>query len=177
MNDEPIEEVYFNWLYNKVAFVRHPTPSLTFYCLLRELHRTEFVWFVSGDDNRAQDGLDVRYEFLSGSFLAKESYWLDIGCSVFEVFYALAQRAEFHTSLTKKQWFWIFLENLNLVELSDAKKEIKYNVSHVMESFIWRTYEPNGQGGLFPLKYPTEDQRKVEIWYQFFAYLNENNIS
>ena len=35
--DEPIEETYFKWLYHKVASVDFPTPSLTYWALLREL--------------------------------------------------------------------------------------------------------------------------------------------
>jgi hypothetical protein len=28
-------------------------------------------------------------------------------------------------------------------------------------------------GGFFPLTHPNDDQRKVEIWYQMNAYLDE----
>ena len=37
-----------------------------------------------------------------------------------------------------------------------------------------REYSDNGHGGLFPLKNPKKDQRKVEIWYQMTEYINEN---
>jgi hypothetical protein len=176
MNREPIEEVYFNWLYNKVAFVRHPTPSLTFYTLLRELHRTEFVWVISGDDNRAQDGLDVRSEFMRESSLPHESNWSHIGCSVLEMLIAFSRKAEFETELTAREWFWMFMENLGLREFSDSKKNTERKISVVTETFIWRTYDFNGNRGLFPLTNPTDDQRQVEIWYQFYAYLNETGI-
>ena len=36
-------------------------------------------------------------------------------------------------------------------------------------------YERDGQGGFFPLKYPTEDQTKKEIWDQMNLYVNEMN--
>jgi hypothetical protein len=42
---------------------------------------------------------------------------------------------------------------------------------------IWRTYEPDGSGGFFPLMHPS-DQRirhKVEIWTQMNAYWLLNN--
>jgi hypothetical protein len=176
MNGEPIEEVYFNWLYSKVAFVMNPTPSLTFYSLLREIHSTEFVWFISGDDNRAQDGLDIRAEFLRESFLPHDALWLNLGCSVLEMLIAFSRRAEFQTDLGASEWFWIFLKNLNLDTFSDAKPGIQRKVSAVMERFVWRTYQRNGSGGMFPLKHPREDQRQVEIWYQFYEYLDENEI-
>ena len=32
----------------------------------------------------------------------------------------------------------------------------------------------DGSGGLFPLKNPPGDERKVEIMYQMYAYVHEN---
>jgi hypothetical protein len=176
MHNEPIEEVYFNWLYSKVASVMNPTPSLTFYTLLRDLHSIEFVWIVKGDDNRAQDGLDIRREFLRESFIHHDSIWMSVGCSILEMLISFSRRAEFETDLSSREWFWIFLENLGLSELSDNKEDISRLVSVIMDDFIWRTYRRNGRGGMFPLKHPHSDQRKVEIWYQFYEYLNENHI-
>jgi hypothetical protein len=172
--DEPIEETYFNWLYNKVAHVDVPTPSLTYYTLLRDLHSTEFVWLIPGDDNRAQDGMDIRREFLTQAFLQQDPPWMSIGCSVLEMLIAFSRTAEFETDVEARIWFWIFMANLRLDSLNDAKRDISRRVANVMDRFIWRTYNPDGNGGLFPLKYPEHDQRTVEIWYQFCAYLSEN---
>ena len=99
MYSEPIEEVYFNWLYSKVAYMPNPTPSLTFYTLFRDLHSTEFVWLISGDDNRAQDGLDLRREFFRESLIHQDPAWNDIGCSVLEMLIAFSRKAEFETDL------------------------------------------------------------------------------
>ena len=63
--EEPIENLYFNWLYTKVSDVKNQTPTTKFDRLLILLHRTEFVWLLSGDDNRAEDGRDLRIEFLT----------------------------------------------------------------------------------------------------------------
>jgi hypothetical protein len=48
------------------------------------------------------------------------------------------------------------------------------NVNQILTNLVERTYQKNGKGGLFPLKQPAKDQRRVEIWYQMAAYLNEN---
>lgn len=176
MIDEPIEETYFRWLYNKTAFVTNPTPSLTFYCLLRNLYTTEFIFLVEGDGNRAQDGLDVRKEFFRETSLQKDLYWTDIGCSVLEMLIALARKAEFFSDTSMREWFWIFLENLHLSHLNDAHPNVTYLTQQVMEKLLWRKYKSNGNGGIFPLSNPLEDQRNIEIWYQLHAYLNENDI-
>lgn len=174
--NEPIEELYFNWLYMKVAHVENPTPSLTFWTLLRDLHSTEFVWLVSGDDNRAEDGLEVRKEFLTYAFLPRHQPWDSIPCSVLEMFIAFARRAEFQTDMPVREWFWIFMENLGLEDLNDAHNGITQRVTEVLDRFIWRTYGPNGLGGLFPLSKSDHDQRKVEIWYQFCEYLVDQEL-
>lgn len=175
MTDEPIEELYFNWLYSKVAAVENPTPSLTHWTLLRDLHSTEFIYLVSGDDNRAQDGLDLRREFLRESFIGEDPPWLSIGCSVLEMLYAFARKASFETGVSTRDWFWLFLDNLGIADLNDASNRISQKVSEVLDRFIWRTYRRNGEGGMFPLRSSPNDQREVEIWYQFCEYLVEND--
>ena len=172
MSDEPIEETYFNWLYSKVARVSVPTPSLTYWTLLRDLHATEFVFLVSGDDNRASDGLDLRKEFLRQSFTALDPAWMDIQCSVLEMLIAFSRKTNFEVEdFSSREWFWIFLENLQLSGLNDASEDISEIVREVMDQFVWRTYRHDGEGGMFPLRNPKMDQRDVEIWYQFCEYL------
>jgi hypothetical protein len=174
--DEPIEEVYFNWLYTKVASVEVPTPSLTYWTLLRDLHATEFVWLVSGDDNRAEDGLDIRREFVTQAYLDQDPAWMSIGCSVLEMLIGFARRAEFQTGISVRDWFWIFLQNLKLEDLNDAVPDITEYVTDILDQFLWRTYDPNGEGGMFPLDNPQHDQRKVEIWYQFCEWIAEQQL-
>jgi len=174
--NEPIEDVYFNWLYTKVASVDVPTPSTTYYTLLRDLHSTEFVWLVSGDDNRAEDGLGVRREFFTQMRLDEDIPWMFLGCSVLEMLIAFSRRAEFDTDIPARDWFWTFLRNLHLDDLCDARYRISERVAQVMDQFIWRTYLPNGEGGMFPLRDPPEDQRKVELWYQFCEYVVDNGL-
>lgn len=174
MNEEPIEESYFNWLYSKVAYVAVPTPSTSYWILLRNLHMTEFVWLLSGDDNRAEDGKDLRKEFLREANVDQDPPWLTIPCSVLEMLIALTRRAAFETDNTDREWFWIFLENLGLSELNDASNKNQLYEQDVIERLIWRTYRSDGLGGLFPLQNPEHDQRKVELWYQFCAFLLEH---
>lgn len=175
--DEPIEEVYFNWLYSKVASVDVPTtPSLSYLKLLRLLHSIEFVWLVSGDDNRAEDGLEIRREFLNQSRMDYDPEWALLGCSVFEMLIAFARRTEWQTDISVRDWFWIFLTHLGLDSFCDAEEGFEGYVTEVIQQFIWRTYDRNGHGGLFPLHDTDNDQRKIEIWYQFCEYLVEQGM-
>lgn len=173
--NEPIEETYFNWLCAKVMSVEVPTPSLTYYRLLNEMHHTEFVWLLSGDDNRAEDGLDLRTEFVNTTGNDPDPEWDTLGCSVLEMCIALCRRVELDTGTPSREWFWTFMENLGLAQYNDASGPEFRNVSDILFQFIWREYEPNGQGGVFPLLYPQEDQREVEIWYQFCSFWAEKD--
>lgn len=170
---EPIESEYFNWLIAKIK--KRPTswttPTTAYWKLMRELQNTEFVWIVSMDDNRAEDGLELRREFVRETRVDTDPDWMHIGCSVLEMMIAFARRAEFATDRSIRDWFWEFLRNLGLEEFNDASGFDPREVSEILDRFIWRTYDYYGVGGMFPMHDAQHDQRKVEIWYQFCEYL------
>lgn len=168
---EPIENLYFNWLCAKVIRVDHPTPSLTYWNLFRQLHNTEFAWILSGDDNRAEDGVELRTEFLTLTRYPYHEGWESIGCSVFEMLIAFACRAQFNAGETQQYWFWEFLNNLGLSAANDASEMPESDIDEILYTFIWRLYDKRGRGGMFPMDKSRQDQRKVEIWYQFCEYL------
>jgi hypothetical protein len=170
--EEPLENLYFNWLCAKVLYLEVYSPSTTFWNLFRRLYQTEFVWLLVGDDNRVEDGLELRDEFLMESGFSADADWRHSGCSVFEVLVAFARRAEFQTRRPISWWFWRFLENLGLSEQNDAAFDI-HLVDDILYTFVWRGYDELGNGGLFPLSEARQDQTKVQIWYQFFAYLED----
>lgn len=169
----PLDELYFQWLYDQVASTRIVRPSKTFWGLLKQLYMKEFAWIVANDDNRLEDGKELRYEFVDQEPLVNvDPSWMHMGCSMLELLIGLSRRLAFMAEGEPRDWFWHFLDNL----------EIKYNdnyafplkeVDDALERVIWRTYNPSGEGGLFPLQDPREDQRKVELWYQLNAYVIE----
>lgn len=171
---EPLENLYFNWLCAKVIDVNLSSPSLTYWNLLRLLHRTEFVWVQPMDYNRASDGKELRKEFLIAADIPDHPEWrLGPGCSCLEMFIGFARRAEWVTEDPVPEWFWEFMSNLGLREYPDANS-YEYEMIDILDTFIWRTYLPDGQGGLFPLDNPPEDERNVELWYQFNHYLTDH---
>ena len=91
-----------------------------------------------------------------------------------EVLIALSRRVAFTAGGEPDDWAWRLLKNLRLTKSSDPLSEARLrNVDDILDAVIWRTYEPNGQGGFFPLKNPQENQRKIEIWYQMNKYVIE----
>lgn len=167
-----IEEAYFDWLCAKVISPYNSNHLE----LMRILHSTEFVWNISGDRNRKDDGLELRLYFLNETGWEKDQLWFNELCSVLEVLIAFAARACFQTDTPTKDWFWTFLNNLKLDEYRQVSPSDRPVIEEILHSFVWRTYAPNGYGGLFPLDDPEEDQTRVEIWYQFCAWVNEKQL-
>lgn len=167
----PLEESYFNWLCSQVGSVSGFSHSR----MLEQLFFKEFAWFVPNDDNRAEDGREMRREFLGEESLDIDPDFTGCGCCMLELFVALARRASFEDIEERdvSYWFWHLIKNADLYRFNDRRKSFSDTVDTILERIIWRTYNPDGQGGLFPLQNPCEDQREVELWYQMSAYLLE----
>ena len=171
-----IEQAYFEWMCDLVCDRRY-SNQITYDKLLRFLHNTEFVYFIPKDENRAEDGIDLRYRFALHQNHEDVEYYLDGPCSVLEMMIALAIRCE--ESIMDDpgrgdrtgQWFWGMITNLGLGSMIDSRFDRQY-VEDVVETFLNREYEPNGKGGLFTVRHCNRDLRTVEIWYQLCWYLD-----
>lgn len=176
--DEPLDEQYLKWLYHQVASVRLKNPARTYWFLIKQLFRKEYVWLVPNDDNRVEDGRDLRSEFLEECALDLDPEWMEIGCSMLEMLIGLSRRLAFEAEEgDSRDWFWKMLENIDLRKYNDFEISRNHSkdtiIDEVLDQVIWRTYDESGRGGLFPLRSPPEDQRKVELWYQMGHYLLE----
>jgi len=164
-----VDYEYYIWLTKKIDI-----PNNKQYLgLFERMHNVEFVWTVPNDDNRVQDGLDLRSEFLN----IQDGGEITIGgVTCLEVLVALSRRVAFiadgaHHS---RKWAWTLLKNLGLQRFSDPlTPEKTARVDNILHDLIWRHYHANGRGGFFPLQNPEVDQTTVEIWYQLNAYVSE----
>jgi hypothetical protein len=174
VNEQPLDELYLVWLYSQVADPEVEDPSLTYWELIRCLFKTEFVWTIRNDENRSEDGKELRQEFVNTTRLkGVDPNWIELGCSFLELMVGLSRRLSFEADGEPHYWFWRLLENLELTGYSDDRRFPGRRVSEIIKRVLDRKYEANGMGGLFPLERPTEDQRKVELWYQLSAYVLE----
>lgn len=172
----PIDEQYLAWLYAQVASLEESDPTKTYWSLFRQLYGKEFVWLVLNDDNRVEDGKNLRDEFLLSFDAGPDPAWMELGCSVLEMLIALSRHLAFEDGNDVEGWFWEMLENLDLVVNDDEyNRAAKNHIDYALDRLIWRSYLPDGRGGLFPLDSPTVDQRDVEIWLQFNAYIIERS--
>lgn len=180
-SDLPIEELYFQWLYDTYVGFNEQEPE-THWRLMSHLQHTRYVWSVPNDDNRAEDGVFLRETFIAKHPQYRRSIAVDFlaqDCSVLEFLIALSERAEFESMRPQMWWFWEFINNLRLLSLNDTVWErngarcvaIAY---HIIEQFLNRQYNYDGTGGLFPLEAPPIDQRRAEVWYQMSTYILEH---
>lgn len=172
--NEPLDELYLHWLYSQIGSTKTKDPTKTYWGLAKMLLDKEFVWFVLNDDNRVEDGRDLRLEFLHAEGITEvDQHWMDLGCSMLEMMIGLSRRLSFEAGGEPREWFFELIDNMDLYDLTDDRAISKRKVEQVLDQVIWRNYDPDGTGGLFPLRYPSKDQRDVEIWYQMQAYLIE----
>lgn len=174
---KPLDELYFEWLYKHVGRVSNRNPANSYWKLAKLLYTTPFNWWVGNDDDRAADGRALRHEFIDECDIQDlEVNWLAIECSLLELLIALARRAAFESYGVTGDWFWKFMENLNIKQYSDLRynRDAEMEIKFVLRRFVERTYRPNGEGGIFPLRRPSKDQRHEELCYQMSAYLLED---
>lgn len=170
-----IYEGYLDWLMGIVGGRRNVSNH---WGLIRQLGSREFVWLIPNDDNRMEDGRELRDEFIGDATLhPSDSDWYNTGCSCLEMLVALARKASFESDLTPGGWFWLMLGNAGLRRYDDRAyqhPETAQEVDDIIDRVIYRNYDSNGAGGFFPLNEPTRDQRRVELWYQLAAYILED---
>ncbi len=168
---ERAHQAYIGWLAEQIT----PNRRRNFDELLRIMHAKEFVYVVVNDDSRTQDARDVRSDCFR-EFKVKPYVTTDVlgPISVLEILMALSRRMGFMTSIAPGEWAWVLLQNLELNGYSGRiGRRWAEEIDDILERLVWRQYGPDGQGGFFPLAWPEEDQREVELWYQMAAYLAE----
>ena len=167
---------YFEWLWNFTKCRGHSQNRK----IITLLHNIEFRYSIPMDANREEDGIDLRYRFMTEVGIPKnyqEVYgYLDGPCSVLEMMIALAIRCE--ESIMDdpdigdrtSEWFWLMMKNLGLDYMSDRKFD-RDIAEEKISIFLERKDKRKGEGGLFVVN-GRRDIRKVEIWYQMCWYLD-----
>lgn len=177
---DQIANEYFNWLYDLMCGGRY-AKGISYKKLLSHMHGKEFRYLISRDENRADDGIDLRYRFAVQERPSKIpdeiAGYLDGPCSVLEMMAALAIRCEEGIMEDPtmgdrtQQWFWGMVVNLGLGGMHDRN----YNrraVDDILERFLEHQYDSDGKGGLFRVRGCNRDMRTAEIWYQMCWYLD-----
>lgn len=182
-----LKRSYLKWL-SDIVDSQH---GASYFKLCKVLYERDFVWSVSNDDNRCQDGMDLRERYLDVHKGAetpdKIDQFLEEDCTVLEVLVGVAKRMDFimydpqRGEVTPK-WFNILLCNLKLDSFTDDytrsdefPRETVAEIDHILDIWLNRKYDRYGNGSLFPIKGDCpRDMRRTEIWYQMMAFIEEN---
>lgn len=171
-----VKSDYFEWMHDLVSGDRF-ARGFGYRKLLTFLHDIEFVYFVPHDENRAADGIALRYRYCLIHECEDLEWCLSGPCSVLEMMVALAFKCEenFMDELAMGdrtgQWFWNMVNNMGLGGMNDSNYNERL-VIDVVARFLNREYEPDGRGGLFRVRDWYRDMRDAEIWHQLLAYVN-----
>lgn len=175
MTRDVIQDRYFEWMCQLVDGKKYELR------LLAHLHEVDFSYTIPMDGNRAEDGIDLRYRFgreCGYDDVEVATYLDDRPCSVFEMMVALAHRCEEHIMDDPDigdqtgRWFRDMIDSLGLSNMINNRYNERY-VDAVIDVFLNREYERDGQGGLFTVANCPRDMRHVEIWYQMCLYLDD----
>lgn len=171
MNDA-LTEGYFRWLSSQVRD-EEATPS--YGGLFNVMFQKEFEWTIPNDENRNGDGLDLRAEYCYANHI-REGSLRSLGprARFLEVLIGLSRRLKFAAGGTAQGWAWVLVTNLELHRMRDPMGPRRAEKADgILDTVIWRNYDPDGCGGFFPLAWPDEDQTRVELWYQMAAFIYE----
>ena len=180
MTRDELKNLYFEWMRQLVCNDRY-SKRLSYRKLLTLLYDTPFIYTIPMDENRADDGVELRYRFgFENSYDSRliADILDDRPCSLLEMMVALSTRCEEHIMNDSEignrtgKWFWNMIKNLDLNNMTDSNFNERI-VKEAIHNFTEHNYQKNGQGGLFKVQHYRQDMRLTDIWYQMCWYLDE----
>lgn len=175
VSSEPVNG-YFDWLCSLVLTDKRMYDDYSM--LMRELFSHQFVSSVKMDENRAIDGVNLRYAYIKeapNDFKFPREF-LRTSSTLLEMMIALAIRMESDVMADSDAgnrvpfWFSCMIESLGLVQMTNDNYNERY-VKRTLLKLDARSYKPNGRGGLFYIPNTREDLTKVDYWFQAMWYL------
>lgn len=176
MSEQPISKLYFVWICQTVD---SNGKSSSYNKLLTLLHSIDFYYLIKNDENRSNDGVDLRYRFGIEKHYdvgVIEEYLDTRPCSVLEMMAALSLRCEEDIAFDPEMgdrtgyWFWSMIDNLGLTFMDDSHFDQEHAAA-IIFTFLNREYQRDGEGGLFKVENRKIDLRMIEIWQQMTWYL------
>lgn len=149
--------------------------------LFHILHEIPFVYIMERDGNRADDGVELRDDYI-----VPEEYknyldeFINRDCSVLEMLIALSIRVEDDiigdpSEEHPEKFFWEMIKNLGLNAFWGNSYMLNdREIEKIVEKWLNRKFKKNGKGSPFPVQNDRRDQRNLEIWDQVNSYISEN---
>lgn len=145
------------------------------------LHDMEFTYILDRDDNRYDDGAELRDDYeIPEEYFDYVDEFMNQPCSVMEMLVALAIRVEGQyigdpADEHPERFFVEMIDNLGLNTMRRGRMR-EYEVIKIIRRWLDRKFEKDGRGSPFPVRYDHRDQRCLEIWDQMNNYISENYV-
>lgn len=196
---DDLREMYFDYIYSLSGLDKHDNnPKLSKRAFAKKLHQIPFKKYDEGDDSRAADGTGLRYQFAMSmrdayfseldydEFKTNFSEACDFPCTTLEMMVGLSDKMEAIMADPDYpdrhvQWISKMISSLGITgyrqEIIDVTPDWEKNIEEAIDRLYKRTYEANGDGGLFYIigisGEDIPDMRQLSIWDQAMAYLNK----
>lgn len=157
---------YYLWLESLVNDGNHSK-------LVRYLYEQPYRWQFTLDENRAAGGINLRRTFAFENGINLQ----DVGngpCSILEMLIALADRMTEMLSDDIFNWFWTLMSNLRLDWFTDDYQFDEGRINDILNVWLDRQYDANGNGSLFPVHGYSGDCRNLDTWGQMNVWISEN---
>ena len=177
---------YLDWLESFTIDEQVPDDRrLTYKKLLRKLWDIPFVGSIGNDDDRGDEGLELRTRYNDilakkagrGEFVTPDVHDIYGDCRVLEMLIALSMRMydlmqDMGIYNSVSRWFWEIMSNVGFDELDDYIYD-DLDGDGIVESMVndiqsLHERKSGRPGGWFYV----EDWRSLEIWYQMHEYLS-----
>ena len=186
MRYERLKTEYVCYLMNRAQI--EAAGDFGYLKLCEKLQATEFVPILDMDENRCFECRNLRKDFAEGLDESVSDILDDLlseNGTMMELLTVLAEKmaydladSEFECGTGK--WFKELLENCGLIEICNevyarsGPDGTDDYVNDILETINTRSFGWDGEGSLFPLRWPKEDQRKIELIIQMNNYIEEN---
>ena len=144
---------YYDWLLEQIRFDK-PEYDM----LMEELYNRPFYYSEEFDENRAEEGLYLRSTFTADLKPGRANEVKKRECSILEMLIALSIRIDDEyigdpSNPNPGMIFWEMISNLGLDKCTNRRFRIDF-VDKVLTIWLDRDFKKNGEGSIFPLKYP-----------------------
>ncbi|MBO7451332.1 MAG: hypothetical protein J6U54_13290 [Clostridiales bacterium] len=171
-----LPRMYYDWLLFKVC---SDEQKSMYSQTLEYLASVPFVPQIARDDNLDEHVEYMREDFKDEAEANGQTVDIPEGpITLLEVMVNLSIKAEdimqSFDGVDCGRWFWDMMKNSGLIFYVNYRFKdsgVKVRVSRI----IHRTYDPNGNGGLFyipTLDVGKYDMREIELWYQLMWYID-----
>lgn len=167
---------YYNWVVADLGVRKR--KYVHYKKLLRCLFKITYTWSVPFDENRYSDGMALRYHFCEDNGLS-ERQWKDFYLSIWFPCSVLEMLAAFSKKIAASPYgrdddfngfmFWIFMENLGLLEFDDTNFD-ENRVKEIVEEWL----SGSEMSEILPIKIDMSEKNDMDLWKRMTIYMYDH---